>query len=528
MIGRRPLQSPRAAKVKVNGAAGTRFQICNSQAGVSPKSHWIEKALLGRFFETAGDELEFKGGKVLPAEVEELIGSLRRQIAALQAEVADLRRQLGQDSSNSSRPPSSDGLKKKPRIPGSLRGRSGKASGGQKGHKGDTLRQVADPDCVIEHTACACGHCGLALDPKSAVRIEKRQVFDLAERPLMVTEHQASIYRCENCRGVTKAAFPDGVVRPTQYGQRLRAATVYLKVQQLLPEDRTAQALSDLFGAPLICPASVVAWVGKKAQELRRVYALIGERVAEAKVRHLDETGFRIAGMLQWLHTTSSLAFTFYRADEKRGAIPVDLQGGVVVHDHFLPYRRLDAVDHAFCNAHILRELNSLIELDHEPWAEHMRDTLLAANLAVDKARKAGACALPPDDLKAFVERYWAATRLGLAFHRQLPKLETKANARGRTRRRPGHNLLQRLKTFQTETLRFLTDFDVPSTNNLAEQDLRMMKVKMKISGSFRTLEGAQIFATDRSVVSTARKHGCNIFRTLAAHPDQIMLACAP
>ena len=137
---------------------------------------------------------------------------------------------------------------------------------------------------------------------------------------------------------------------------------------------------------------------------------MIGERVAETKIRHLDETRLRIAGKLQWLHTTSSLAFTFYRADEKRGAIPVDLQGGVVVHDHFLPYRRLDAVDHAFCNAHILRELNSLIELDHEPWAEHMRDMLLAANLAVDRARKAGACTLPPDDLKAFVERYWAAS----------------------------------------------------------------------------------------------------------------------
>jgi transposase len=464
---------------------------------------------------------------VLPAEVEDLIASLRRQIAALQAEVADLRRQLGQDSSNSSKPPSSDGLKKKPRIPGSLRGRSGKASGGQKGHKGDTLRQVADPDYVIEHTACACGHCGLALDPKSAVRIEKRQVFDLAERPLAVTEHQAAVYRCARCRGETKAAFPDGVVSLTQYGERLRAAAVYLNVQQLLPEDRAAQALSDLFDAPLICSASIVAWVGKKAQALRRVYERIGERVAEAKVRHLDETGFRIAGKLQWLHTTSSLAFTFYRAVEKRGAIPEDLHGGIVVHDHFLPYRRLDTVDHAFCNAHILRELNSLIEFDHEVWAELMRDMLLAANLAVNKAREAGAAALAPAELKAFLERYWAAVRLGLAFHRDLPKLATKA-ARGRVKHRPGHNLLQRLKTFQTETLRFLTDFDVPFTNNLAEQDLRMMKVKMKISGSFRTLEGAQIFATVRSIVSTARKHGCNILRTLAAHPNHIILAFAP
>ena len=218
-------------------------------------------------------------------------------------------------------------------------------------------------------------------------------------------------------------------------------------------------------------------------------------------------------------------AFTFYRAGEKRGAIPQDLQGGVVVHDHFLPYRRLDTVDHAFCNAHILRELQSLIEFDKEPWVEGMRDMLREANLAVNKARKAGVTALAPDELAAFVDRYWAAVRLGLAFHRELPKLETKANPRGRTKQRPGHNLLERLKTFKTETLRFLTDFDVPFTNNLAEQDLRMMKVKMKISGSFRTLDGAQIFARLRSVVSTARKQGCNILQTLTASPSQIMIA---
>jgi len=461
----------------------------------------------------------------LPAEVEELIASLKRQIAALQAEVADLRRQLGQDSSNSSKPPSSDGLKKKARVAGSLRGRSGKASGGQKGHQGGTLRQVADPDHMVRHEASTCCHCRSPLEPKSAIGIEKRQVFDLPERPLVVAEHQASIYRCAHCRGDTKAAFPEGVVSPTQYGERIRAAAVYLNIQQLIPEDRTAQALSDLFGAPLICPASIVAWVRKKGEDLRQVYARIGERVAEVKVRHLDETGFRIAGKLQWLHTTSSLAFTFYRAGEKRGAIPQDLQGGVVVHDHFLPYRRLDTVDHAFCNAHILRELQSLIEFDKEPWAEAMRDMLLEANLAVNKAREAGVTALAPDELAAFVDRYWAAVRLGLAFHRKLPKLKPKANPRGRTKQRPGHNLLERLKTFKTETLRFLTDFDVPFTNNLAEQDLRMMKVKMKISGSFRTLDGAQIFARLRSVVSTARKHGCNILQTLAASPNHIMRA---
>ena len=381
----------------------------------------------------------------LPPEVEELIGSLKREIAALRAENAELRRRLGLDSSNSSKPPSSDGLKKKPRVLGSLRTRSGKPSGGQKGHRGDTLRQVANPDRVVEHAATLCRHCCAGLDAGTVVGAEKRQVFDLPERPLVITEHQASIYRCAHCRGETKAAFPEGVISPAQYGERIRAAAVYLNVQQLIPEDRTAQALSDLFGAPLICPASIVAWVRKKAEDLQQVYARIGERVAEVKVRHLDETGFRIAGSLHWLHTTSSLTFTFYRADEKRGAIPQALRGGVVVHDHFRPYRRLDTVDHAFCNAHSLRELKSLIEIDKEPWAELMRDRLLAANLAVNKAREAGAAALAPDELKAFLERYWTAVRLGLAFHRELPKLTTKANARGRSQRARPHEASARL-----------------------------------------------------------------------------------
>ena len=365
--------------------------------------------------------------------------------------MADLRRQLGQDSSNSSKPPSSDGLKKKPRLPGSLRGRSGKTSGGQTGHEGGTLLQVADPDRAVRHEACACGHCGSPLDPKSATGIEKRQVFDLAERPLMVTEHQASIYRCENCRGVTKAAFPDGVVSAAQYGERIKAAAVYLNIQQLIPEDRTAQALSDLFGAPLICPASIVAWVGKKAQELQQVYAFIGERVAEAKVRHLDETGFRIAGKLQWLHTTSSLAFTFYRVDEKRGAIPENLPG------RRRRARPLPALSPARCGRPRLLQ-RPYPARTQEP--DRVRSRALGRTHARHAAcgQSGGRQSAPggrprprrPIELAALVERYWAAVRLGLAFHRDLPKLAAKANPRGRIKHRPGHNLLQRLKTFQT------------------------------------------------------------------------------
>ena len=256
-------------------------------------------------------------------------------------------------------------------------------------------------------------------------------MFDLPERLLLVTEHRASAYRCERCRRVTRATFPEGVVSPAQYGDRFRAAAIYLNVQQLIPEDRTAQAMSDIFGAPPVCSASVVAWVAKKAEELTPLYERIGERVAGAKVRCLDETGYRIGGKLQWLHTTSSLGFTFYRAGEKRGDIPRNLKGGVVVHDHFKPYNGLLEVYHAFCNAHILRELEGLIAFENEPWAELMRAVLREANAAVRAAREAGKRALPPEQVKAFVERYWAAVRMGLAYHRGLPKLQTTAKGRG-------------------------------------------------------------------------------------------------
>ena len=403
------------------------------------------------------------------------------------------------------------------RAPRSLRGKSGKKSGGQEGHAGDTLRQVAQPDFVVPHEACVCRHCRLPLDPKAPIAIEKRQVFDLPERLLLVTEHQASTYRCANCRGVTRAAFPEGVVSPAQYGERFKAAAVYLNVQQLIPEDRTAQTMSDIFGAPRVCSASVVAWVGEKAEELTPVYERIGERVAGEKVRHLDETGYRIGGKLQWLHTTSSLCFTFYRAGEKRGDIPRNLKGGVVVHDHFKPYNGLVEVIHAFCNAHILRELEGLIEFEKEPWAELMRAMLREANEAVRAAREAGKRALPTEQVEAFVDRYWAAVRMGLAYHRGLPALETKSKTRGRRKQRPGHNLLDRLKKFKTETLRFLSDFDVPFTNNLAEQDLRMMKVKMKISGGFRTLEGADFRAPQ---VRRVDREGAGFQHPASPHRD--------
>ena len=458
---------------------------------------------------------------ILPPEVEELVASLMRRIEVLEAENAELRRRLDLDSSNSSKPPSSDGLKKKPRILSSLRTRSGKPSGGQKGHRGDTLRQVAEPDLVVEHTAERCAHCQAQLLADSRIGEEKRQVFDLPEKPLIVTEHRAAIHDCPACGRRTRADFPEGVVSPAQYGERIKAATVYLNAQQLVPEERVAQVLQDLFDAAAACGASVASWVRRKAEALAPVYRAIGECVAAAPVRCLDETGVRIAGATRWLHTASTPTHTFYRADEPRSAVPI-CQGGVVVHDHWRAYYSLENVDHAFCNAHLLRELQAVCEFDKEPWAEALRATLLDANEAVRNAKAQDATSLAPETITAFEDRYWAAVREGLALHRSLPAFDPSTSAKKRKKQRPAHNLLIRFKTFKEATLRFLTDFTVPFTNNLAEQDLRMMKVKTKISGGFRTPKGAVDFARLRSVISSARKQGFNILEALTLTPERL------
>jgi transposase len=451
--------------------------------------------------------------------------ALRLENAALRQEVADLRRQLDKNSSNSSKPPSSDGFRKPPRPPKSLRGASGKKSGGQIGHKGDTLRPVDKPDKIERHDAACCAHCAAALTAAMATGVEKRQVFDLPEPRLEVTEHQANIYTCEACHEVTKAAFPEGVNAHVQYGPRVRAAAIYLNAQQLIPEDRVGEIMKDLLGAGSLCAASVAAWCAAKAEALAPVTARIADLLARSPVRNLDETGFRIGQKLQWLHTVSSDALTYYRVTSRRGEIAKFLEGGVIVHDHFKPYFGLDGLAHALCNAHHLRELKALIEIEKEAWAKKMSRLLVKMAHAVAKAQEKGQSLLAERQRRRFEAAYDAILAQGIAFHEAQPPVGRKPGARGRQAKRPGHNLLERFRDHRSEVLRFLFDFAVPFTNNLAEQDIRMMKVRMKISGCFRTTDGAQTFATLRSVISTARKQGWNILQTLASPPGAILAA---
>jgi transposase len=436
-----------------------------------------------------------------------------------EARIAELERRLGLNSSNSGKPPSSDGLRKPARV-SSLRERSGKKSGGQQGHPGETLRRREVPDAVIDHYPPICATCGAPLTAAMASDFVARQVFDLPEpQPLMVTEHRAHGCCCAACGSRTRASFPDGVTAPVQYGKRIGAFVLYLLHSQLLPEKRLAGLMADLFGVHLV--TATIARISQDcAERFQGFVEAVRDRVVTAPVKHLDETGFRIGGKTQWLHIASTLLLTFYRISTRRGSLLANL-AGVVVHDHWKPYYTLKGVLHALCNAHHLRELKALVEIEKEDWARRMQRLLRRACHAVNLAREQDVPLKPR--LIALVERRYDAIVVdGLAFHEAQPVL-ARTKPRGRPPRRVGHNLLLRLGTHKQDVLRFLTDPRVPFTNNLAERDGRMMKLRQKISGGFRSEEGAQDFAVIRSVLSTARKQGWDILATLTGDPDRLL-----
>jgi transposase len=461
-------------------------------------------------------------------ELNALAAAQAAEIAALKARITELERRLGLNSSNSGKSPSSDGLKKPPRVR-SLREPSDKPPGGQQGHKGETLRQVAEPDSIVDHFPPSCTACGAAVTPAmSSSGHSARQVFDLPEpRPLVVTEHRAHACVCAGCGAHSRAAFPDGVNAPVQYGPRIAAFVIYLLHYQLLPEDRLAELMADLFGVKLV--AATIARMSRTcAARLHDFVAAVRDLVAGAAVKHMDETGFRIGGKTQWLHVACTALLTFYRVCAKRGSLLANVIG-IVVHDHWKPYYTMPGVLHALCNAHHLRELKALIEIEKEDWARKMHQLLRRACHAVNLARERERV-LKPRLIERFARRYDAIVAEGLAFHEAqtplrsspsvLPAAETKGRKRrGRKPRRTGHNLLLRLSGRKQDVLRFLNDPNVPFTNNQAERDGRMMKVKQKISGGFRSLEGAMDFAVVRSFISTAKKQGWNVIQALSQDP---------
>lgn len=459
------------------------------------------------------------GGDAMLAALRAENALLRAENAVLTGRLAELERRLGLNSSNSGKPPSSDGLNKPPRV-SSLREPSGKRTGGQKGHPGKTLRRTETPDVTIDHYPELCAGCGQPLTAVMATDHVARQVFDLPEpTPLIVTEHRAHGCRCVTCGTRTRAAFPQGVSAPVQYGERISAFVLYLLHYQLLPEQRLAALMADLFGVKLV--TATIARISQDCAHRFRDFAdAVRDHVASAPVKHMDETGFRISGKTQWLHIASTVWLTFYRVSAKRGSLLAKVTG-IVVHDHWKPYYTMTGVLHALCNAHHLRELKALVEIEKEDWAHNMQRLLRRACHATNLAREQGV-SLKPGLIALFDRRYDAILAEGLVFHEAQPAL-AKARRRGRPPRRVGHNLLLRLSNRKHDVLRFLTDPAVPFTNNLAEQDGRMMKLRQKISGGFRSEDGAKDFAVIRSVRSTARKQGWNMLQILTNNPARLI-----
>ena len=462
-------------------------------------------------------------------ELRAVIAVLQAQNAVLTARVAELERQLGLNSANSGKPPSSDGLKKPPRTR-SLRSRARNLSGGQPGHPGRTLRQTPAPDRVIDHAPTSCRACRCPLGPPDGAAYTARQVFDLAPPPpLVVSEHRAHRCVCAGCGAVTQADFPDTVNAPVQYGPRISAFVVYLLHAQFVPEDRLAKLMTDLFAVSM-SRATIGQMSARAGQRLACFAEAVRDRVAAAPVKHLDETGFRVGGRTQWLHVAVTAGLTFYRVSRKRGCLPAPM-GGIAVHDHWKPYYKMPGVVHALCNAHHLRELQALVGIEGEPWAWRMQRLLRRACYAQGLAAPLGGCGdgtLRPRFVALINRRYDALIAQGLALHEAQSALPPKLKLDGtpklcRPPRRIGHNLLLRLSARKDDVLRFLTNPEVPFTNNQAERDARMMKLRQKISGGFRSDAGAEHFATIRSLIGTAQKKTWAIIQSLMQNPSALL-----
>jgi len=444
---------------------------------------------------------------------ESLIGvilSLQQQLTEQQELIQQLQDQLAKDSHNSGKPPSSDGLKKGRRR--SLRRAGQRPRGGQRGHKGRTLMQVAEPDHVIVHQLADCPHCQTKLEAETVKRHEKRQVFDIPPARIEVTEHQAEVKQCPGCGACVKGAFPANVSQPTQYGLRLKAFACYLYGQQFIPFARIRELLTALYGDAPSEPA-ILAATRQLARHTQDSLSQIRQQLIAAPVVHFDESGMRVAERLRWLHVASTEKLTHYHVHDKRGQIGMRAGDilphykGVAVHDYWRSYLKFTDCQHSFCNVHHLRDLCFIVEQYDQAWAAKMKRLLCDIKEEVASTSEQHT-ALPRDRLAYYEAAYDALIAQGFAANPSPPK--TKPRPIGRPKQSPAKNLLDRLHKHKAGVLAFMYDFRIPFDNNLVERDVRMIKVQQKVSGCFRTQDGAHIFCAIRSYISTARKHGLN------------------
>ncbi|WP_201385508.1 IS66 family transposase [Ktedonobacter sp. SOSP1-85] len=440
----------------------------------------------------------------------------------LKERIHELECQQKKDSHNSGLPPSSDRFARRPR---SGRERSGKRPGGQSGHQGRSLLQRHDPDQIVVHRPMQCEHCSCDLRLTPARPTARRQVLDLPSHPLQVTEHQVQQVACPECGALCRADFPVGVRAPVQYGPSLQALAVYLSQVQLLPYARVSQVLEDLFGHRLSV-ASIEGFVIRAHQSLEPVEEALKEALITQDVVNQDETGLYVQGKRHWVHVVSTPQLTHYAHHPKRGREALQAIGiasrlqGLSVHDGWSSYWAYGK-GHALCNVHHLRELTFFAEEEHQLWASEMKVLLLLMRELVAQAKARGWNAFAEPMQVVLMEHYQQILEQG---YQSVPAPPlARSGKRGKSKQHPVRNLLDRLRIHADAVLAFVRDFRVPFDNNLAERDLRMLKVQQKISGCFRSVQGADAFCRLRSYVSTMRKQGHRLLTAL-----ETVLAGAP
>lgn len=478
---------------------------------------------------------------------EDQVELLRDQIKSLEGQIESLRDQLKKDSHNSSKPPSTDGFKNRKRK--NLRKSSGKKTGGQPGHAGHTLEMVEKPNYIRTYKVTQCKKCGLSLDSKEVYKVQCHQVFDIPKLEVTVTEHQVEMKECPGCGTMNIADFPPQASNIVQYGEGINALASYLSNFQLIPQARIGEFFGDLFNHHL-STASLIAINEKIYNGLQPFDEAVKEKLIQSPVLHVDESGFRCENKRQWLHCASTAAMTYYQFHLKRGKQAMDDIGilpsfkGTLIHDFWTPYLKY-LCGHGLCNEHHLRELIFLIEEKNCSWASSMKQLLLNIKETVDKVKtEFNAKSLDHNIIRKFERRYQWIIKKGIKAEQLLlagigtgtdTKTESDSDSepsslasidadnsnlpqkkkRGRQKKSKSLNLLMRLKGYQKEALAFMYNFEIPFDNNQAERDIRMIKLRQKISGTFRTNQGALFFCSIRSYISTARKNKVNVFSAI-------------
>jgi transposase len=438
-----------------------------------------------------------------------LVESLIRRIEALE-------NQRSKNSRNSSKPPSSDGFGKWTKR---LRKKSERKSGGQEGHPGSTLEWQSEPDRIEKHIVGDCEGCGFSLEQEEVEDWVLRQVQDLPPTVLETTEHQSEVKCCPKCGVLNIGKFPDEAQNPIQYGPRIQSMMVYAMEYQLIPSARVCELLKDIYGVD-VAEGTLYNARQRCFEALEVVEQAIMEAVKKGEVAHFDETGLRVKSKRWWLHVACTDGLTYYFVHEKRGQIAMDEMGilpefeGIGVHDGLKSYRQYEFT-HSLCNAHHLRELVFITERYQQSWAEEMYCLLVKMNRQVDRAIEAGEKRLKLSELSELEAEYERILELGFKANPPEDVPEGEPKRRGRSKQSPAKNLLDRMSDGKEEVLRFINDFKAPFDNNQAERDLRMMKLKQKISGVFRSEEGARMFCRIRGYLSTLRKQRHSVVEAL-------------